>query len=75
MESKFASAHANQEAIGVVMAAKYASANVETVGSNIIAVIVINRSLLLYLNPVDVFSWRQALLALIRAPFECREVG
>lgn len=39
MGSKFASAHAKQGAIGVSVAAKYAPANVETVGSNIIAAI------------------------------------
>jgi hypothetical protein len=37
------------------MAAKYASANVETVGSNIIAVIALNRSLLFYLNHLSRF--------------------
>jgi hypothetical protein len=55
MGSKFASARVNQEVIGDAMAAKYASANVETVGSNIIAVIALNRSLLLYLNHLSRF--------------------
>jgi hypothetical protein len=55
MRSKFISARVNQEVIRDAMTAKYASVNVKTVGSNIIAVITLNRSLLLYLNHLSRF--------------------
>jgi hypothetical protein len=55
MESKFASGHVNQEAIGVAMGAMYAYVKLETVGSSIIAVTTQNRSLSPLFQPVRVF--------------------
>jgi hypothetical protein len=72
MGSKFASGHVNQEAIKVAMGVIYAYIKLETFGSSIIAVTTQNRSLLPLSQPVKVFSWRQALLTLIEAPFSDR---
>jgi hypothetical protein len=72
IESKFVSGRVNQEAIRVAMGAMYAYANLETVGSSIIAVTTQNRSLLPLISASQGVFLAPSSYGANRAPFSDR---
>jgi hypothetical protein len=66
MESEFASELASQKANGVATAAIYVCAKLERIRSNTIVVAIISSSLSRLSQSIELVSWRQDLLTLMR---------